>query len=154
MRLNVLASFLGRMREDFGQPPPVGLERLGLCFARFASSYNMTSIVITEYLAFPPHSYVNARHAPVAFDTRWMMAQAEAAARQNAGIFLTHLHEHLGKPWFSHIDMRTNREIIRPFALIDQSLPTGALVLSFDNTAALLARSDGLLRLDVFEVPG
>lgn len=149
----MLSRALAQARADLAQPPLSGLERLGLCIARYASSYNATTIAITEYLAFPAEAYVDRHDAPVSFDTRWLMNQSAVAARRNAGVFLIHLHEHNGKPWFSPVDMRTNRDVIRPMALVDQTLPTGAIVLSFDNVAGLLARSEGLLRLDVHEVP-
>lgn len=154
MRINALASILRRMRADLVLPPLVGEERLGVAIARYASAYNQTVIIIVEYQELPREAYVDRLGAPVSFDTRWLMRAAEAAAKRNAGVFLAHLHDHRGKPWFSPVDMRTNRQVIRPLALIDQSLPTGALLLSRDNAAALLGRSDGLIAIPVHEMVG
>jgi len=153
MKLNISIQTVAKARADLTLPPVSGMERLGLSFARYASTYNTTTIVATEYIPLPENAYVAGHHAPVSFDSRWLMQQSATAAQQHAGIFLVHLHEHRGKPWFSPIDMRTNRDIIRPIALIEQTLPTGALLLSIDSAAGLLARSDGLIRLDIHEVP-
>jgi hypothetical protein len=154
VRFNITASLTLQLRAELLRPPLVGEERLCLVFARYASQYNQETIVASYFLGLPEEAYLRDLHAPVSFNTRWLMSAAEAAAHRNAGVFLTHLHEHKAKPWFSPIDMRTNRSVLRPMALIDQTLPTGALLLSLDQQAALLARSDGLIAVPVREVPG
>lgn len=154
MRLNMLGRMGRRMREDLVLAPVVGEERLGVAFARYASSYNDSVVVVTDYAPLPAGAYVEHTRAPVGFDVRWLMAQSERAGSMNAGLFLVHLHNHYGTPWFSPIDMRTNRAILLPIGLIDQTLPTGALLLSRDRAAALLVRAGRLGALDVAEVPG
>ena len=154
MRMNVLSSVARRIRTDLTLPPLVGDERLGVALSRYASRYNNTTIVLTEYFGLPKDAYVKVASSPVAFSTRWFMRASEEAARKNAGLFLVHLHEHRGRPWFSPIDMRTNRDIVRPLALIDQTVPTGALLFSLDNAAALIARGDGFFAVSTREVVG
>lgn len=154
MRLNIIARLAQQLRIELTHPPIVGEERLCVAFARYASQYNQDTIVVSDFVPLPKDAYVIDSRVPVSFDTRWLMRTAEGAAHRNAGVFLTHLHEHSGKPWFSPIDMRTNRSILRPMALINQTLPTGALLFSLDHAAALVARSDGLIAVPVHEVPG
>lgn len=152
MRLNLLRATASQMRTDLTSPPVVGDERLGIAFTRYASKYTQRTIVVTEYAALPEEAYVREALAPVSFDVRWIMTASENAGLESAGIFLVHLHEHRGKPWFSPVDMDTNRRIITPIALIDQTLPTGALILSLDSAAALVARGDGLVAVAVHEI--
>jgi hypothetical protein len=154
MRLNLLRRTAFAMRSDLLQPPVVGHERLGIAVSRFASLYNQDTIVITRYLPLPRNAYIEGGDAPVSFDSRWLMRAAEEFALGGAGFFLTHLHDHKGRPWFSPTDMRTNQRVIRPIALVDQALPIGALVLSVDGASALLARSDGLIAVPVHDMVG
>ncbi len=153
MRLNIVLRQMRDLRTELLLPPIIGEERLCVVRARYASQYNQTTIVTVEFAPLPEEAYVLDSRAPVSFDTRWLMRAAEDAAVHNAGIFLTHLHEHKGLPWFSPVDMQTNETILHPMALIDQTLPTGALLLSLDQAVALVARSDGLIPIPVREVP-
>lgn len=154
MRLNVIGRMARHMREDLLLSPIAGEERLGVALVRYASSYNRSVVVLTEYRALPNDGYVELVSAPVSFDVRWFMAEAERAASVNAGVFLVHLHDHYGMPWFSPIDMRTNREVLLPISCIDHALPTGALVLSRDRGGAALAQAGRLVAVNVAEVPG
>lgn len=153
MRLNIARTLAAQMRSDLLLPPPVGEERLGLAYARYVSAYTDEAIVVTKYVPFAREAYITDPHVPVAFSTRWLMNAAERAAQEDAGIFLTHVHAHYGVPWFSAIDMRTNREILMPFGSVDQSLPIGAVLQSLDRSCALLVRGHRLVALPVFEVP-
>jgi len=140
------------MRADLLRAPIMGGERLGVALSRYASRYTQDTMVLVQYIGLPLTAYSASGSAPISFETRWLMKMAQDAARKNAGIFLVHLHEHRGKPWFSPIDMETNRTIVQPLALIDQTSPTGALVLSLDDAAAVVGRSDGLVAISVRQV--
>jgi hypothetical protein len=133
--------FLDALR-DLSRPSPLAFERVAVFHARFASQYEQGIVVLTGYSPCPDDAYMPGEQA-ANFDSRWLMEESQRAAMQNAGIFLTHAHDHRGKPWFSISDSKTNTTLVYPISRIDPSLPSGALLLSQDSAVALVATSEG-----------
>jgi hypothetical protein len=143
MRLRLPRSLFFEAVADLRRPLHIAFERVGVYYCRFASEYEQGVVVAAEYFPCPDDAYVDGPQA-ANFDTRWFMRASQDAAAAHAGVFLTHLHDHRGRPWFSRPDMETNRNLVQPISRIDGTLPCGALLLSNDSAAALVASGDNL----------
>jgi hypothetical protein len=62
----------------------------------------------------------------------------QVAYNQPVSIFHVHRHEHKGKPWFSHVDMREAMKYMPDFWKVRKGFPHGILVLSRDSAAGLV----------------
>ena len=142
MRLHLTLATFREVVDDLCRSSSVAYERVGVTHCRFSSQYQQNVIVVTKYIPCPEESYVDGPEA-ANFDARWLMRASEVAASENAGVFLTHMHEHKGIPWFSPPDMNTNKRLVHPISRIDPTLPCGALLLSLNSAVALVAVGTG-----------
>lgn len=144
MKLNLLRSMARDLVLGLQKPidPKLAGERLAIVHARFASESTDTVVVVVGFDMVPDAAYVSGPDV-ANFDVRWLMNASERAAQRNCGILLTHLHEHKGVPWFSPADLRTARAVLYPMYRICPQFPQGALVMSFDSAAAIIATAEG-----------
>jgi len=150
-RLHVPQTLLHEIQKAV-TPTKDRIEPLALLHVRYASEFVREVVVATGFVVFPEEAYVDGP-AGANFDTRWLVRTTNAEVPQNAGVLLVHSHGGRGKPGFSSIDQRTNRDIMAPLAIGVATIPYGALVLSDDTGTAVVTVDGRLVEADVIVVP-
>lgn len=71
-------------------------------------------------------------------------------------MFHVHMHEHWGRPWFSHIDSRESAKFVPDFWNVRPEFPHGALVLSLDSVSGLcwMSQLNKPIRISKFSIVG
>lgn len=132
---------LRRQLAALTSPRPGRPEPLAVLRARYASEAQFRVVVGVGASPIPEHAYIDASDAGAAFDTRWLVAAANRELRSNVGLFVVHSHLGCGVPKFSGVDSRTNRQVIGRLSIGIDTAPYGAIVLSDDSEAAIVARA-------------
>lgn|GEM_PF-2767703 len=127
-------------------------EPLAFVRVRYASEAQNGVIVAIGVTPFEDGAYVDG-DAGANFDTAYAIEIANAEICVNAGVLLVHQHGGRGEPWFSRIDSQTNREVMLQLTVGVPYAPYGAIVLSDDSAAAVVARDRRLAQADVIVVP-
>jgi hypothetical protein len=108
--------------------------------------------VVIDVQPFPDEAYVEGPDG-ANFDTRWITRTANHWIRSNTGLLLVHAHGGSGRPVFSSTDRRTNRAVMARLGVGILTAPYGALLLSDNDAAAVLAISSRILDGVVQVVP-
>ncbi len=128
-------------------------EPLALLLTRYVSEDNRGVVVGVRVHPFPDEAYVEGPDG-ANFGVPWLMDFLDKAAEQNAGALLCHAHGHYGKPGFSETDRRTNSLVMAKQRLFNESLPYGAMVVSLDESLAVVSGAAGLREFEVMTMVG
>ena len=156
LQLKILGSDLDQMIVDLRRPHAFAAERVGFLYAKpwFNSghlgfiAYDYVPVCDDYYLA---DSSVGAMISGSAFRT-----VMQRLLEEGASVFHVHLHEHVGPPSFSRLDLVENARFVPSFFNARADFPHGALVLSLDSAAGLCwTKPDSTPKTIVrFAVPG
>jgi hypothetical protein len=147
MPRSILHAVTGIVTPNRLRPEPLALLRV-----RYASEERRDVVVVIGTISFPETAYVKG-DAGANFDTRWLVHVTNDELQTNAGVLLAHWHGGTGRPSFSSVDRKTNRDVIAHLAIGVAAVPYGAMVLSLDQQTAVLATGGGLIEADVIIVP-
>ncbi|MDP1661708.1 MAG: hypothetical protein Q8L55_07310 [Phycisphaerales bacterium] len=136
-KVRAASQFLDNVRRDLTRPHAFAFERVGFVYAREAVVDGGPSLLL-------PFAY-----APVA-DAHYMPKEGVGACisgdaireamafilREDACVLHTHMHENVGMPKFSRVDVRNYPGVVRAFQNTRPDRPHGALLLSRDAAVA------------------
>jgi hypothetical protein len=129
MRMQVIA--------DLERPHRFAAERLGFFRCRVSWAKSELLVLVSRYQPIPDEQYVNDTSAGCFFDENTMRTMLQHSLTNHESIFHVHLHDHLGMPNFSRIDLRESAQYVPDFWHVTPDLPHGTLVLSRNKAAGL-----------------
>jgi len=151
---------LESVRADLRRPHPFAAERVGFLLCRaglldcggavvLAAGYH--AIEDGDYLEDPR---VGAMMGPAAI--RKAMQRAYNGGAQDIALFHVHMHDHLGLPGFSRVDVTESMKFVPDFFNAVPLMPHGAIVLSADRAIGLCwrARTVKPIPIDRFSTVG
>jgi hypothetical protein len=138
-RIRLLRCLYERVLADLQRPHPFALERVGFLFSRIGMAANNTHLIfLVDYLPVPDDQYLPATDLAIG-------AEISSAAIRNTmqrvmstgeGAFHTHMHEQLGRPRFSRIDMKDLPLLARSFQHASPASAHGGFLFSKDDCMA------------------
>lgn len=134
-------AFYNGILADLSRPHPFAKERVGFVFARLGTAANSLHLVfLVDYVPVAGEEYVRTTHRSIGAE---ISSTAIRTAMQRAmdtgeGAFHVHMHEHLGRPGFSRVDMQDLPALVKSFQHACPASPHGALLLSKDDCVALV----------------
>ncbi len=137
-RIRLLQSLYERVLADLRRPHPFASERVGFLFARMGTAANDTLIFLVDYVPVPEDQYLPTP------DLDFGAKISSAAIRETMqrvmntgeGAFHAHLHEHLGRPRFSRVDMKDLPLLVRSFQHACPAASHGGFLFSEDDCMA------------------
>ena len=138
IRLKIPQSLLQTVRADLVRRHPFAAERVG--FVSFAVGPMEGGIVLMahQYLPVEDEDYVDDPRYGAYIGRGALRKALQLAYNNKASMFHVHMHEHVGMPRFSRVDLREYPKFVPDFWKVQPALPHGALLLSDDGAASLV----------------
>jgi hypothetical protein len=158
VHFKITLELLDRIRVDLRRNHAYAYERVGFLFVRVGQVGSDGVIILAHsYVPVQDDHYeksdeVGALIGPLAFQ-----AALQHAYFHEVGAFHVHMHDHMGTPWFSRVDLRESKKFVPDFFNVRPHLIHGAVVLSGDSLAGLCwhpQRHDEASRISDFTVVG
>lgn len=137
--IRLLKSLYERVLADLQRPHPFASERVGFLLARMGTAANDTHLIfLVDYLPVPDDQYLPTTDLAIG-------AEISSAAIRNTmqrvmstgeGAFHAHLHEHLGRPRFSRVDMKDLPLLAQSFQCASPVSAHGGFLFSKDDCTA------------------
>lgn len=128
-------AFLQDVKRDLARPHRFAAERVGFISIRAANTANDLVLLAEGYHPVADNDYVNDPTVGAMMSQEAIRKALDVALLQSVGMFHVHTHEHLGRPRFSHTDLREQLKFVPDFFKVCRRLPHGAIVLSQDQAA-------------------
>lgn len=136
--MRLTASFLDRVRADLRRPHTFAGERMGFVFCRVGNRGGSELLLLaTDFDPVLDDEYVEDDTVGARFSGDAYRRAMQRARSDGLGIFLTHEHEHEGKPFFSSVDIEAVDRALPGFRAMDLEQAHGALLLSKDSLNCL-----------------
>lgn len=137
--LRVNANMLEQIRTDLVRPHAHAAERVGFVYARMGNQGGPEPQVLpTRYAAVADADYVEDPKVGARIGSSAIRQAMQASLSEGVGVFHIHMHEHKGRPRFSHVDLDAYPDLVRGFQNISPKLAHGALLLSEDSIECLV----------------
>lgn len=147
--------FLRDVRHDLARPHAFASERIGFISIRAAGTANNLILLAEGYHPVDDDDYINDPTVGAMMSQEAIRKALNIALLQSVGMFHVHMHDHLGRPSFSHIDLREQRKFVPDFFKICHEMPHGATVLSYDNaTGRLWLSPEKVVGISEFNIVG
>ena len=128
--------FLWGVRGDLSRPHPFAAERVGFISIRAASTPRYLVLLADGYHPVADGDYVDDPSVGAMMGHDAIRKALDLALLQPLGMFHVHLHEHVGHPSFSPVDLAGQADFVPDFFKVRPRLPHGAIVLSHDHAVA------------------
>ena len=128
------AALLDRTRDDLLRRHEFACERVGFITCRFGLSRRGETLVLAhDYYPVSDDHYIDDARYGALIDSNAFRSAMQLAYQQGVGIFHVHLHDHIGVPKPSRIDLHETAAFVLDFFNVQPRLPHGALILSTDE---------------------
>ena len=125
--------------EELRRPHGFAFERVGFFSAATAElNANRTLILFTKYHAVPDKHYLRDRSAGAMIGTDAIRAAMQRVLDERLGQVHVHLHDHIGDPQPSRIDVRDTPRVVRSLSRVGPKQTSGYIILSDDGAWAEL----------------
>lgn len=139
VQLRMTRHIYNQIRADLSRPHPFAGERVGFLFAKHGLADGDTILVLpANYQVIPDDQYIDDPKVGAKINSIAIRNAMQRSMDNGESVFHVHMHEHLGRPAFSRLDRRELFFLIQSFQNVSPKLPHGAMVLSYDDTAALI----------------
>jgi hypothetical protein len=129
------------VRRDLQRPHPFAAERVGFLLCRAGGVAGCGVVILAaDYHAVDDNDYLDDRRVGAMMGSgaiRKAMQRAYNGGAQDISLFHIHMHEHLGTPGFSRVDLTESVKFVPDFFNALPAMPHGAIVLSHDRAAGL-----------------
>lgn len=140
-KMRVTSSFLERIRADLARSHAFAAERIGFTLCRLGSLDGGESLILPfEYQPVPDHQYLRDTTVGARINGDAIRTGMAAALAGDTCVLHTHMHEHVGRPRFSEVDLANYPALVRALQAAGPHAPHGALLLSEDSADCLLWR--------------
>ena len=116
--------------DDLRRPHSFAGERVGFLFCRFCSTPRGSLLLAHTYTPIKDDQYVNDQSAGAVFDSSAIRDAMQITLSESATALHVHLHDHVGIPRMSGIDVREMQALMPCFVNLCPERVHGALVLS------------------------
>ena len=120
------------IRRDLVRPHPFAAERVGFISIRAAGTRDSLVLLAEGYNPVADDDYVDDATVGAMMGQEAIRKALNVALLQPVGMFHVHMHEHKGRPVFSHTDRREQLKFVPDFFKVRRQMPHGAIVLSHD----------------------
>jgi hypothetical protein len=121
------------MKIDLSRSHPFAFERVGFAFVKPVGN---SVLCVVGYEQIPDDFYIKDNTVGARIDHRGIAVAMKRADMNNEGILHVHIHNFLGHPHFSRIDIGDHENFIRSFRNANSQMPHGVLLLSNDKMLA------------------
>lgn len=123
-----------QIRGDLSRPHPFAAERVGFLSARPGNQTASPLLVLfTNYSVVPDADYIDDMTSGARIGSSAIRATMQRILDERSGGFHVHMHPHIGRPYFSKMDLREGPRLIESFRNVAPNLPHGMLLLSEDS---------------------
>ncbi|HVB25207.1 MAG TPA: hypothetical protein VNG51_24940 [Ktedonobacteraceae bacterium] len=139
VRIRLLKSLYERILADLQRPHPFASERIGFLFARMGTAANDTHLIfLLDYIPVPDDQYLPTTDFKIGAEisSEAIRDTMQRAMNTGEGAFHAHLHEHLGRPRFSRVDMKDLPLLARSFQRASPASAHGGFLFSKDDCMA------------------
>lgn len=137
--IRLLKSLYERVLADLRRPHPFASERVGFLFARMGTAADATRLIFPlDYVPVPNDQYLPTTDLDVGAEisSEAIRDTMQRVMSTGEGAFHVHLHEHLGRPRFSHVDMKDFPLLVRSFQRASPASAHGGFLFSKDDCLA------------------
>lgn len=129
---------LNTVRSDLARPHPFAWERVGFLAGHPGVMSNGEIVILAQsYHPVADADYVDTDSVGAMMGAGAIRKALQIALSNRVSMFHVHMHEHVGVPRFSGVDLRESAVFMPDFWHVCSSHPHGALVLSRDSAAGL-----------------
>lgn len=129
---------LNTVRSDLARPHPFAWERVGFLAGHPGAIGNREIVILAQsYYPVADADYVDTDSVGAMMGAGAIRKALQIGLSNRVSMFHVHMHEHVGKPQFSGVDLRESAVFMPDFWHVCSSHPHGALVLSKDSAAGL-----------------
>ena len=138
INFKITHKLLDEVRRDLDRPHPFAAERVSFITCKVGALAS-GGVVILAHAHHPVEDddYLNDSTVGAMMGPGAIRKAIQFAYNENVSMFHVHMHDHLGTPWFSNIDLREAKKFVPDFWNVRPEMPHGALVLSMDSLAGL-----------------
>lgn len=142
---------------DLSRPHDFAYERVGFLTCRFALTVRQHLLVLAD--AFHPvadEDYIEDERYGALIGGAAFRKALQLAYSKKVGLFHVHLHDHLGDPLPSSIDLRETARFVPDFFNVRNDVPHGAIIFSRDSISGRIWSPLTLkpLRIHQFNIVG
>lgn len=137
--IRLLKSLYERALTDLRRPHPFASERVGFLFARIGTAADATHIIFPlDYVSVPDDQYLPTTDFEIGAEisSEAIRDTMQRVMSTGEGAFHVHLHEHLGCPRFSNVDMKDLPLLVRSFQHASPASAHGGFLFSKDDCMA------------------
>ena len=137
--IRLLKSLYERILADLQRPHPFASERVGFLFARMGAAAGATHLVFPlDYVPIPDDQYLPTTDFDIGAEisSEAIRVTMQRVMCTGEGAFHVHLHEHLGCPRFSRVDMHDLPLLVRSFQRASPASAHGGFLFSKDDCIA------------------
>jgi hypothetical protein len=134
----ITSQLLRAVREDLRCPHRFAHERVGFVSCRAAALPDHGILVLAEsYHPVADEDYIDDNSIGALIGSAGIRKALQVGLSNNAGMFHIHIHEHLGVPRFSGIDLKESAKFVPDFFNVAPNMLHGAIVLSKNAATGL-----------------
>ena len=131
-------TLLHTVRNDLARQHPFAWERVGFLGGNpGVLGHNEVVILAQSYHPVDDVDYVRADSVGAMMGSTAIRKALQIAYSNRMSMFHVHVHEHFGRPSFSHVDLQESAVFMPDFWHVCPSHPHGVLVLSKDSASGL-----------------
>lgn len=157
IHFKITRRLLDEIRHDLDRRHAFAAERVGFISCKVGALAS-SGVVILAHAYHPVENddYLNDPTVAAMMGPGAIRKAMQRAYNDNVSMFHVHMHDHLGSPWFSDIDLREAKKFVPDFWNVKPEMPHGALVLSMDSIAGLcwLPAARGSVKITKISVVG
>ena len=157
VQLRITSRLVAHVRSDLARPHSFASERVGFLMCKVARALPRGVIILPyDYKAVEDQDYLNDPSVGAMIGPAAIRKALQLAYKNPIAMFHVHLHAHLGRPWFSEIDLRETNNFVPDFWHVRAGFPHGALVFSHDSLCGLcwMPKSKKPIRISAMSVVG
>lgn len=138
IQFKITRKLLDEVRRDLDRRHPFAAERVGFISCK-VGALPAGGVVILAHAHHPVEDddYLDDPTVGAMMGPGAIRKAMQRAYNENVSMFHVHMHDHLGTPWFSKIDIREAKKFVPDFWNVRPEMPHGALVFSMDSVAGL-----------------
>jgi hypothetical protein len=133
-RFKIMRRLVEEIRKDLRRPHSFAMERVGFVLCRFGVTSKQDLLMLGyNYHPVADEDYIDDELYGAVINSNAFRKVMQLAYSNPVGLFHIHLHDHMGQPAPSSIDLRETGAFVPDFFHVRPNLPHGALILSADS---------------------
>jgi hypothetical protein len=138
IKLRMTRAYWDALQSDLRRPHAFAAERVAFAYGRRGAAPGGDVILLSTFAPVEDCDYEDAPYVGARIGARAIHKGLKRAAQLRAAAFHVHLHEHLGMPWFSRVDLSELPPVMDPFQHVVREQSRGLLLLSDDDCVGLV----------------